>query len=164
MKLLLPLLSLLSLTSIVSSVQATQCALQPLKANLKNAEVIFKGKIVERYTFETQENSRRSFCASNSAERPNCGPKVAIFQIAKVFKGELSDERITVYSKDGCLCLGHYFKKGDEYLVFATKTNEEHPAHAKAELVASNVCGGTGNTSNPIIQKSLKELEKTKSS
>lgn len=101
-----------------------QCIPEELVKLYDESDIIFLGKVVSR-EFVVEEDGG-SNCWTQKIDK-NCGSKTALFEIEEIFKGSLT-ERVSVYSIDGCYCLGTYFHKNQKYLVFANHSkNEKYP-------------------------------------
>lgn len=115
---------------------ASQCALKQFDETVEQADIIFMGKVIKRDSFNEEGRGWKY-----SPEQPQCGSKVATFEIYKVWKGDIPDDTTTVYSTDGCYGLGSYFSLSDLYIVFANTNSRELPIDASYGI--GTVCDGT---------------------
>ena len=143
------LLTLFLVQALVASVGAMECEKQPFDRMDQKATVIFSGTVSKRVSVD----GGAAACDKRSAEKPDCGAKVATFKVNKVWKGKPS-RMLKVFSEDACSCLGSYFKIGDEYLVFAVPPTPERPGIYNA----NNVCYGTQLISDPAAQEIVERL------
>ncbi|MGQ0626040.1 MAG: hypothetical protein ACT4PP_15510 [Sporichthyaceae bacterium] len=102
---------------------ACSCISQTDRQALKGADVVFKGKIVERIVPAAQQSD------------PNAGPVVYIFDPVRVYKGvvKVDNQRIKT-GANSALC-GVDIDGVGPYLVFADKK--------KNGKLTFNLCGGT---------------------
>ena len=113
---------------------ASQCVPGKFDDIVKQADVIFIGKVIEKQRILTEEEKA-------SAHFPlDCGGKTASFDVYKVWKGEVK-KGVTVYSKDACLDTGSYFMTDNLYVVFANT----HPKVQFADFHIGDLCDGTTN-------------------
>lgn len=139
---------------LASAANAMQCAPVEFEEAVANADVIFLGKITKRDSFNDGE---KGICSEYSAKEPSCGSKVATFKVSKVWKGVIWDGSTTVYATDGCYCLGSYFEKGGQYIVFANKNSKMHSVRAEYDM--GTVCDGTKGTPNAEESELKKKLD-----
>ena len=127
---------------------AMQCRpLDPEKVAAE-AEVAFVGKVVS--VAPAEYGSGMCWKAERGSE---CGGKIAVFEVAKTLKGKVSG-KVSVLAEDGCYCLGSYFTTGREYLVVAGKNTTP----LKADVLAKNVCWGTGPSASALQKKVIDRL------
>ena len=126
---------------------AMSCEPLPHETQVEGAEVIFQGTIIERKGIAPDGPH---VCAAYSEKKPRCGEKVATFQVTKTWRGELA-RKVKVHSEDACLCLGSYFEKGKEYIVFAKQVD--------GVLRAANVCEGTAAKDSKLFQATRDYLD-----
>lgn len=119
---------------------ASQCHSIPLEENIKNADVIFLGEVIERSPFNEEGRGWEY-----SAERPDCGSKIAKLKISKAWKGDFLNSETTVYSYDGCYMVGSYLGLNRSFIVFANKTPDD--AAYESQYSIGTVCEGTSEYS-----------------
>ena len=116
------------------------CLSQSPEVIASDAEVAFIGKVTS--VEESEYDPTGLGCWKRSQEHPECGAKLLTLAVTESFRGALSGS-VTVVSEDACYCSAPYWKKEHSYLVVARLNTSGHPGN----LVASNVCGGTGEES-----------------
>ena len=127
---------------------AMQCRpLEPEKIAAE-AEVAFVGKVVS--VTPAEYGSGMCWKAERGSE---CGGKIAVFEIVKSLKGKTSG-KVSVLAEDGCYCLGSYFTAGRDYLVVAGRNTTP----LKADVLAKNVCWGTGPAAGAHQKKVIEGL------
>ena len=136
------------LLALGSSSFAMQC--RPLEPDriAAEAEVVFVGKVVS--ITPAEHGSGMCWKAAQGSE---CGGKIAVFEVARSLKGKTSG-KVSVVAEDGCYCLGSYFTVGREYLVVAGKNTTP----LKADVLAKNVCWGTGPSAGALQKKVIERL------
>lgn len=139
---------------------AMECVPKEFEEIFNKADVIFKGKVIKRDSFNMDEDEL--ICWKHSKESPKCGEKIAMFEVTKTWKGDVGDNP-SVYASDACYCLGSYFITGEEYIVFANVNNKKYPYHADYQM--GTVCDGTvgiskNNPEDELIRKLDEEVSK----
>ena len=127
-------LSLLGFLAIVSSqALACSCLSDPrAREAIKASHLAFRGTVTNVDYLDT--------------DTPQSEPRIIVtFSVSRVWKGPARREIVlhTVYNK--FTCQGYYFKKGEEYLVFAYP-NEEFLANKflpEKKTLGTNYCNGT---------------------
>jgi len=117
-----------------SDASAMQCVGTPVDQLYKQSDFVFEAVVVKR---EPVEGHDEKWCWKRS--KPHhliCGPKIADLIIKEIWKGRL-DETPTIYSGDGCYCLGSYLSEGDTYVIFAMRAEPQKSYH----LIATPGCG-----------------------
>jgi len=117
--------------------RASVCLSQSPEAIARDAEVAFIGTVTS--VEESEYDPRGLGCWKHSRENPECGAKFLTVAVTESLRGRLNGS-VTVVSEDACYCSAPYWKKERSYLVIARKNTSGQPG----ALVASNVCGGTG--------------------
>lgn len=132
------LLFLILALTVFGGHHATASTCTPLEFDeaVKKADIIFLGKVIERTSLE----ERGPYGEKYSPDEPECGSKIASFDVYKVWKGDL-EKLTTVYSKGACFNVGSYFKLNHLYFVFANKSNKK----VDADYMIGDVCDGTKN-------------------
>ena len=131
---------------------ASQCTPLSISEIIKQSDVIFIGKVIDRKKTEFSESQR---CWEYSSEKPECGSKISTFEVTKIIKGSLKN-KVTIYSMDACYCTGSYLTKGKEYIVAAIKNTKE----VQADFISQGACYGTRDTFYEQGKDFIKELEK----
>jgi len=117
-----------------SSAVADQCAPTPLGQLFEKSDLVFDAEVVTRQPVEGHDPE---WCWKRSSPHYlECGPKIANLKIKEIWKGRL-DGKPTIYSGDGCLCLGSYLTKGETYIIFAQRAEPKKPYR----LIATPGCG-----------------------
>lgn len=88
------------------------------------------------------------------SEGETCGPKIADVSVGKIWKGKLPSSNTSIYSKDGCYCLGTYFNVGEKYLVFGNKSSQKEFEILDMGACATELISGV----NPRRLKKLDRL------
>ncbi len=134
-----------------SSTTAMTCSPIPFDEAIQQADVIFKGTVIDR---EPLSNRSNGLCWEQSeGYYSDCGSKIATFDVHQLWKGDV-DSSVKVFSEDACYCLGNYFKMGSELIVFA-RLEDVH----NADLIAQDVCHGTSmiNSDSSELIENLNE-------
>lgn len=128
---------------------AMTCSMLPPEKIAKTAVVAFVGTVakIEESTYKTH-----ALCRGHSPQEPKCGGKLVTVNVTEKIRGRV-ESKVTVLKEDGCLCLGGDWDVGATYLVVATRNTSRIPG----QLVASNVCGGTGEL-NEGTRKIIKAI------
>lgn len=142
---LLLLLTISARGIIPDSVFASSCAEDSLERAAEKATAIFSGKVTEVYFPEPRH---AALISDPKLITGDCGDKYVTFVITQQWKGASSDI-IKVFSSDGCVGLGGYFTKGEDYLVYAYSHDDE---------LATTVCGRTKTLHSNAAQKDIKNL------
>lgn len=120
----------------INSAQATQCSPKKFDVITKQADVIFIGKVTKRIPLDEEDKYGEKYLPSE----PECGSKIATFDVYKTWKGNLKSET-TVYSKGACFNVGSYFKLDNLYIVFANVNTKD----VSAQYMIGDICDGTKN-------------------
>jgi hypothetical protein len=99
---------------------AMTCVTQELKKRYRAADYVFVATVKERVKLEEEKDDGICWAKGES-----CGSKIATVNIGEVWKGEFETDTATVYSMDGCYCLGTYFEIGKKYIVFGNKSDKK---------------------------------------
>ena len=130
------------------TVLAMQCIQEPVETYYKNADFVFEATVVGRTKVSGEDNG---ICWSKGE---SCGPKVADVKVGRAWKGEFLSANTSIYSEDGCYCLGTYFNVGEKYLVFGKKSAEK-----EYEILDMGACATELMTNvDPDRLKNLEEL------
>jgi hypothetical protein len=121
-----------------SYVFAMHCVPNEDEAVIKSAEIALIGEIV---AIENSVYQPHAFCWRQSGKKSNCGGRLATVKVSEWLRGS-GGETITILKEDGCYCLGGYWKPGEQYLFVAK--NNQLPSRLRGDLIAQNVCSGTG--------------------
>ncbi len=117
-----------------SNAYAMQCVGTPVDQLYKQSDFVFEAEVVKRKPVEGQDEKR---CWKRSSpDYLMCGPKIADLKIKENWKGRL-DETPTIFSGDGCYCLGSYLSEGEVYVIFAKRAEPQKPYR----LIATPGCG-----------------------
>jgi hypothetical protein len=114
------------------------------------AEFAFVGRAI---SVVASDYSPNDICWKAETREAQCGGKIATFDVTRSIKGTASGQ-VRVLAEDGCYCLGAYFTKGGEYLVVGSK----NPTPFPADVLAKNVCWGTGPVQGELSQKIIDRL------
>lgn len=101
------------------TVLAMQCMPEPVEKYYKKADFVFEATVVARTKISDEGNG---ICWS---EGESCGSKIANVTLGRIWKGKFPSGSTSIYSGDGCYCLGTYFNVGEKYLVFGKKSTEK---------------------------------------
>lgn len=126
---------------------AMQCIRESVEKYYKIADFVFEATVVERTKIADQGNG---ICWS---EGEICGPKIAGVKVERTWKGTFPSGNTSIYSEDGCYCLGTYFNVGEKYLVFGKKSSQK-----EFEVLDMGACA-TELIAN-VEPKPLKKLDK----
>jgi hypothetical protein len=74
--------------------------------------------------------------------------------LGKIWKGEFPSSNTSIYSEDGCYCLGTYFNVGEKYLVFGKKSTDKGYEILDMGACATELIGNV----QPDRLKALEEL------
>ncbi len=152
MKNILTLSLIVLFLSISTNAYAMQCVPKKFDEIVQQSDLVFTGKVIKRDAFNEDVDS---FCWKYSSDNPSCGSKVAVFEINKVWKGDVQKSTVSVYSGDACYCVGSYFNLGEEYIVFANKNSSKLPF--SAEYSIGTVCDGTTSMLNHEYANELEQ-------
>ena len=129
----------------VTSAIASTCVEQSPQKIAASAEIAFVGTVTD---LAESPYKPWELCWDRSSS-PKCGGKLGTFRVTEKLRGD-PGSTVTVLKEDGCYCTGGYWNVGSAYLVVAKPNTTRNPG----QLVASNVCGGTGElgeSAQPII-------------
>lgn len=130
---------------------AMQCIPEPVEKYYERADFVFEATVVERTKVSGEGNG---ICRS---EGESCGGKIAEVSVGRTWKGEFQSGNTSIYSQDGCYCLGTYFNVGEKYLVFGMKSPE-----SGYEISDMGACATA--LINNVEPKQLKKLAELKGS
>lgn len=116
---------------------ASTCLGKSPGAIASDAEIAFIGTVTS--VEESEYDPRGSGCWKRSQEHPECGAKIITVTVTESLRGSANGS-VAIVSEDACYCSAPYWKQQQSYLVVAYLNTSGHPG----ELVALNVCGGTG--------------------
>ena len=129
---------------------ALECSPADSDRVVAEVEVAFVGKAI---SVEPSGYAPSEICWKADTGRPQCGGKIATFEVTRSIKGGASGQ-VRVLAEDGCYCLGPYFKEGGEYLVVGLK----NPTPFPADVLAKNVCWGTGPPDRELSKRIIERL------
>lgn len=151
-RILLALIFLL-FTFDASAMECIETVDQSVDQLYKRSDFVFEAEVVKRKPVLAVEDG---LCWKYSKDRPNCGPKIVDLKIKEIWKGRL-DETPTIYSEDGCYCVGSYLFEGDTHVIFAKRAEPQKPY----DLIATPGCGSIElekhSTQNKLKIKELVE-------
>jgi hypothetical protein len=122
-----------------------QCVGTPVDQLYKQSDFVFEAEVVKRKPVRAVEDE---LCSKYSKDEPKCGPKIAELKIKENWKGSLN-EAPTIYSGDGCYCLGSYLTEDETYVIFAKRAEPQKPY----SLIATPGCGSIKLDKNSIKEK-----------
>lgn len=142
------LLILLVLSFSQSSIAMT-CMTEKVTKKFKKADFVFEAKVKSRLKLDQETDG---ICW---AEGESCGSKIATVEIGEVWKGKFDSLETTVYSEDGCYCLGTYLPVGSRYVVFGKKSDS-------GQYEVSDMGACWTEPYEHVEKKTFKELTKLK--
>ena len=110
------LLSILVFSFSMPSIAMT-CMTEKVKKRFKEADFVFVAAVTAREKLNEESDG---ICWS---EGESCGAKIATVEVGEIWKGEFKSGEASIYSEDGCYCLGTYFPIGSKYVVFGKKSD-----------------------------------------
>lgn len=129
---------------------AMQCIPEDVEDYYAAADFVFEATVVDRVKIAEESNG---ICWT---EGDKCGAKIATVKVGNAWKGEFKTNETSIYSEDGCYCLGTYFNIGEKYLVFGNRSGEK-------EYEIRDMAGCATELFKNVEPKSLEKLGKLKS-
>lgn len=126
---------------------AMQCIPESVEKYYKKADFVFEATVVERNKIADEG---KGICWS---EGETCGPKIANVKVERTWKGDFPSSNTSLYSEDGCYCLGTYLLVGERYLVFGKKSSQKEFEVLDMGACATELIGN-------VEPKRLKKLDK----
>lgn len=119
---------------------ASSCVKKTFDQAIQKADVIFLGKVTTVQYDPISQGKFKGMAGGGAF----CGDKDLTFSVEQMWKGEQTDQ-IKVFSGDGCVRLGGYFKQGQTVLVYAFKSEEK---------LATSICNRT-REKEEVVQNDL---------
>lgn len=127
----------------LNSSWATQCTLLDAETIIQKSPIMFIGTVT---AIDARDYGFRA--PNSNGEHHNCGEKTVTFSVSTWLQGQPQNatEQIRVLIEDACFNTGTYVKENQLMFIAAELNTTDHPA----ELLALNICHGSGSAENNL--------------